>query len=131
MRDLEGHGMISWSPMSHGSYRGVLQIQINKAMFHYRGAIKKGHYPEEEHHLFIKMFLDSTKTSLSSSGVIFQLKASPAISILKLFFIRLLCTCISLAWSKGEKSFCLFLSKTRDSSVPPAVKGQDTYNANS
>lgn len=53
--------MISQSPMSHGSYKGVLQIQINKVMFHYRVASKKGHYPEKEHHLLIKMFLDSTK----------------------------------------------------------------------
>lgn len=66
--------MISWSPMSHGSYRGALQIQINKVMFHYRGAIKKGHYPEKDHHLLIKMCLDSTKPSLSSFGVMFQLK---------------------------------------------------------
>lgn len=129
LRDLEGHGMISWSPMSHGSYRWVLQIQINKVMFHYRGAIKKGHYPEKEHHLLIKMFLDSTKTSLSSSGVIFQLKTSLNISILKLFFIRLICTCISLAWSKGEKPFCLLLSETE--TVTPVLKGEDTYNANS
>lgn len=98
-------------------------------MFHYRGAIKKGHYPEKEHHLLIKMFLDSTKTSLSSSGVIFQLKASLNISILKLFFIRLIWTCISLAWSKGEKPFCLLLSETE--TVTPVLKGEDTYNANS
>lgn len=61
---------------SRFSYRGFLQIQINKVMFHYRGTIKKGHNSEKEHHLLIESFLKSTNTSLLSYGVILQLKTS-------------------------------------------------------
>lgn len=45
------------------SHRVVLQIQINKVMFHYRGAIKKGCNPEKEHHVLVELFLKSTNTS--------------------------------------------------------------------
>lgn len=56
------------------SYRGVLKIQINKVMFHYRGVVKKGCNPEKEHHLLIESFLKSTNNSFLSSEVILQLK---------------------------------------------------------
>lgn len=55
---------------SQYSYRGVLQIQINKVTSGHRGAIPKSCNSEKEQHLLIEVFIKLPNTSLL--GFIFK-----------------------------------------------------------
>lgn len=64
MRDLEGHRVISWSPMNHGTVTEVFyKFKSIRLCFTIEGQSKKGCNPEKEHHVLVELFLKSTNTS--------------------------------------------------------------------
>lgn len=131
MRDLEGHRVISWSPTSHGTVTEVFyKFKSIRLCFTIEGAIKKGCNPEKEHHLLIELFINSTNTSF-----FFIFWRYFTVKIIMIYFN------IKINFHYVHDSHCLEIKERNcflpvplqnvGSSVPPGLKGQHIYNANS